>query len=144
MRKPRDRRNGLVWRHQKVEMEWAVAAECADMLEQSRVSTEVNGRTRGLCYVPGCQAPIAAYPHAIPVWENGVHDAVNRAGLCAEHRDDARRDGPGSTRNQAYRLQLQAWLIDWYSERGIPRELWFAMATGQVELERRGEGAAPA
>lgn len=124
------RRGQVQWRNQTPAMELAETTRADDLLDRLQVTVAVNARTNGRCYMPGCDERIISYPHAVPHGQGGVHHPVNRAGVCQVHRVDAYRRR-GEEADWAFRLQLQAWLIDWYAERGVTRGEWHAMAVGQ-------------
>lgn len=132
MRRQRSRR-GLEWRGQSCEMEMAVANHYEELIERGRVAAAVDARTGGRCYYPGCNDSIISYPHAIPIWEGGVHDPVNRVGVCGVHRTSAKRRERGSSADVEFRERSQRWLMEWYAERGLTPDRWRAMAAGRIK-----------
>lgn len=127
----RPKRTGVLHRHQKCEMEWALASECQDLLYRGQVAAGVNARTRGICCYPDCNEPIVSYPHAVPTWEGGVHHQLNRAGACVVHSMALRQSG---ARGHELRIYLQVWLQDWYRSRGLTPAEWMALASGQMTI----------
>ncbi|HEY3367809.1 MAG TPA: hypothetical protein VGK74_22350 [Symbiobacteriaceae bacterium] len=127
----RKRAEGYLHRNETAAMERSQAKNLKELIGRGRVAAAVSSRTGGRCYMPDCREPIVSYPHAIPKADGGVHDPVNRCGLCGPHEAALHR---GGRIGQEHRRYLQDWLKTWYAAQGLPPEQWLALAFGLAKL----------
>ncbi|HYG60719.1 MAG TPA: hypothetical protein VD902_21805 [Symbiobacteriaceae bacterium] len=120
-------------RNEKPAQEIALAHIYEDLVLRGQLAHQVTVRQGATCCWPDCREAIVSYPHAVPQSAGGVHDVINRAGVCVIHRPLLQQ---GDTAESPARRYLQEYLQRHYLETcGLPPGVWALIAIGRPPVD---------